>query len=334
MNFLMPGEWLEHERTFIEWPVKDSLVNPENYEEVLHGYKEVIKAVSEFEPVTVIINKGEEHPFLTEIKEYATLLEIPHNDAWCRDNGPTFVRSENGSLAAMNWKFNAWGEKYIPYDLDDKVAQEIAKYYHIPVENVDIVLEGGSIHSDGEGTMLTTEECLLNKNRNPHLTKEEIEKVIKPRLGIDKIIWLKKGLYGDETDGHVDNAVCFASPGKVIIQVCEDSDDPNYQINHENLKILEEEQDAQGRQFDIVKLPQPPIRDYMGERLTLSYINFYFVNGGIILPVFGGDAAVTDKEAERILGETFPERRIRTVDGMPLIKEGGNVHCITQQMPK
>lgn len=333
MNFLMPGEWNKHERTFIEWPVKASLVHPENYEEVLKGYKEVVQAISEFEPVTVIINEGEHHPYLTEMREYAELLEIPHNDAWCRDNGPTFVYSGEGALTAINWKFNAWGEKYKPYDLDDKVAKIIAEYYKVPVTDEGIVLEGGSIHSDGEGALLTTEECLLNKNRNPHLTKTDIEAVIKPRLGAQKIIWLKKGLFGDETDGHVDNAACFAGPGKVIIQVCEDREDPNYLLNRENLKILEEAEDAQGRSLVLIKLPQPPVREYKGERLTLSYINFYFVNDGIILPVFGEEAADTDKEAERILRETFPDRRIRTVDGMPLIKEGGNVHCITQQMP-
>lgn len=333
MNFVMPGEWKEHERTFIEWPVKESLVYPENYEEVLRGYRDVIKAVSEFEPVTVIINEGEKHPLLTEIGEYAVLLPIPHNDAWCRDNGPTFVYGEEGVLTGLNWKFNAWGEKYKPYDLDDEVAGKITEYYKVPSENVELVLEGGSIHTDGEGTLLTTEECLLNRNRNPRLTREEIEKLIKPRLGIQKIIWLKKGLFGDETDGHVDNAACFAGPGKVILQVCENREDPNYLINKENLEILERENDAKGRKLRIIKLPQPPVRYYKDERLTLSYINFYFVNGGIILPVFGGDALDTDREAERILKETFPDRRIRTVDGMALIKEGGNVHCITQQMP-
>lgn len=333
MSNSMPGEWKEHERTFIEWPVKESLVYPENYEEVLRGYRDVIKAVSEFEPVTVIINPGEKHSLLTEIKEYAVLLEIPHNDAWCRDNGPTFVYGDGGTLKGINWKFNAWGEKYKPYDLDDKVAGEILKSYKVPAIDTELVLEGGSIHSDGEGTLLTTEECLLNKNRNPHLTREEIEPILKQRLGIQKIIWLKQGLFGDETDGHVDNAACFACPGTVILQVCEDKEDPNYLINQENLEILEKESDRKGRNLRIIKIPQPPERYYKGERLTLSYINFYFVNGGIILPVFGEAASDTDKEAERILKEAFPGRKIRTVDGMPLIKEGGNVHCITQQMP-
>lgn len=332
MTYVMPSEWNEHERTFIEWPVKSSLIHPENYEEVAGGYKDVIKAIIEFEPVTVIINPGEEHPYLREISKYAQLLEIPHNDAWCRDNGPTFVYKE-GALTAMNWKFNAWGEKYGSYDLDDKVAGLAAQAYEVPVEAVDLVLEGGSIHTDGEGTLLTTEECLLNKNRNPHLTREQIEAIIKPRLGIEKIIWLKKGLFGDETDGHVDNAACFAYPGTVILQICDDSKDPNYLITQENKRILEETTDARGRRLKLIELPQPPVRYYAEERLTLSYINFYMVNGGIILPVFGEEAAKTDKEAERILQEAFPDRIIRTVNGMPLIKEGGNVHCITQQMP-
>jgi agmatine deiminase len=333
MTYVMPGEWKEHERTFIEWPVKSSLVYPENYEEVVGGYKDVIKAISEFEPVTVIINPGENHPYLNEISEYAQLLEIPHNDAWCRDNGPTFVYKESKVLTAMNWKFNAWGEKYGSFDLDNKVASLAAKAYEVPVEDVELVLEGGSIHTDGEGTLLTTEECLLNKNRNPHLNREEIETIIKPRLGIEKIIWLKNGLFGDETDGHVDNAACFANPGTVVLQICEDIEDPNYQITQDNKNTLETAVDARGRKLKLVTLPQPPARYYKGERLTLSYINYYMVNGGIVLPVFGESAAGTDKEAERILKETFPDRVIRTVNGMPLIKEGGNVHCITQQMP-
>ena len=204
----------------------------------------------------------------------------------------------------------------------------------MPVIHSPIVLEGGSIHSDGEGTILTTRECLLNKNRNPKLSKEEIETEVKNKLGASKIIWLKNGLYGDETDGHVDNVACFARPGVVIIQTCTDKEDPNYLISQENLEILRKEKDAKGRELTIIEIPNPPQRFYEEVRLTLSYLNFYFVNNGIILPVFGEDAKEYDEKAISILQEVFKDRVIRPVDGMPLIKEGGNVHCITQQMPE
>jgi len=332
-NFSMPPEWEKHERTFIEWPVKDSLVWPENYNEVCKGYAEVAKSISEFEAVTMIVNEET----LVEARRYcgATIdfLTIPHNDAWARDNGPTFVWNEDKSVAGINWIFNAWGEKYKPYNLDNEVALKVLEHFDVPSFNVPIVLEGGSIHVDGEGTLLTTEQCLLNLNRNAHLSREQIEEVVKKYLNVTKIIWLKRGLFGDETDGHIDNIACFAKPGVVLIQACHDPEDSNFEITREVLEVLQQSTDAMGRKLEIIEIPQPPIQFYKETRLTLSYLNFYFVNNGIILPVFGGDASETDKMAENILQKVYPNRKIVKVDGMPLIKEGGNVHCITQQMP-
>lgn len=332
-GFFMPGEWEEHERTLIEWPVRESLVWPDNYEEVCKGYAAVAKAISEFETVTLIVNKKDKSNAESLCGNYAEILEIPHNDAWCRDNGPTFLINRKGNRAGINWKFNAWGEKYKPYDLDDKVAVEVLKHFQISVMDVPIVLEGGSIHVDGEGTLLTTKQCLLNPNRNPALTQEVIEKKVKAALQVSSIIWLDKGLYGDETDGHVDNIACFAKPGSVLLQTCQDKSDPNYEITMENLDILKNAEDAKDRKLTVTEIPQPPVRFYKDVRLTLSYLNFYLVNNGLILPVFGGNALETDKQAADILKKVFPDRKIVTVDGMPLIKEGGNVHCITQQMP-
>ncbi|BCJ94516.1 putative agmatine deiminase [Anaerocolumna cellulosilytica] len=332
-GYFMPGEWAKHERTLISWPVKDSLVWTDNYEEVCNGYEEVINAIAEFEAVTVIANDSDVENLKNRLNDKVHILIVPHNDAWCRDNGPTFVWNNQKDLKGINWKFNAWGEKYAPYDLDDKAASAVLTAIGVPVLHSSIVLEGGSIHVDGEGTMLTTKQCLLNKNRNPHLTQKEIEEELKDKLRIEKIIWLNQGLFGDETDGHIDNIACFARPGEVIIQTCKDKEDPNYEITQENLKILQEATDSKGRKLKIMEIPQPPARFYKGVRLTLSYLNFYFVNGGIILPVFGGDAAETDYKAREILQKEFPDRKIVTVDGMALIKEGGNVHCITQQMP-
>ncbi|WP_310831098.1 agmatine deiminase family protein [Paenibacillus pedocola] len=334
LNYTMPAEWDKHERTFISWPVQASMVFPDNYKAVSEGYTEIIQAIAEFEPVTVIVNPEElEAVEALGLGSNVTLLPIRHNDAWLRDNGPTFVAAGDGKLAGVNWKFNAWGGKYMPWDLDDEVAPQILEQLQVERFDAPLVMEGGSIHTDGEGTLITTEECLLNTNRNPELSREEIEDYVRKFTGAESIIWLKRGLSGDETDGHVDNIACFAAPGKVIIQVCEDPQDENYEITLENLRILENAVDAKGRKLEIIRIAQPPRVDYEDSRLTLSYLNFYFVNGGIILPVFGGTAAETDKLAEQQLAKLFPDRRIRTVNGMAVIGEGGNVHCTTQQMP-
>ena len=334
LNYYMPAEWELHERTLIEWPVKESLVWSENHKEVLNGYANVANAISDFEKVTLIVNQDTYQEARELCNEKVELLTIPHNDAWCRDNGPTFLWDNEKNLAAVNWTFNAWGERFKPYDLDNQVAPKILEHFNVPCYDASIILEGGSIHVDGEGTLLTTKECLLNTNRNPNLETSEIEEQLQHYLGIKKIIWLNQGLFGDETDGHVDNVACFAEPGVILIQTCKDPKDPNYSISNENLEILRNATDASGRKIRIIEIPGPPARYYNDVRLTLSYLNFYIVNGGIILPVFGDDAMEYDKEAEKILQQVFPERKIITVDGMALIKEGGNVHCITQQMPE
>ena len=334
-NYKMPAEWTPHTRTFISWPVQASMCYPDDYESVCKGYEENIKAIAEFEEVAVLVNP-EELERVEELFDASNIsfLPIQHSDAWLRDNGPTFLIDEKGNIAGINWIFNAWGEKYAPWDLDNTVAPQILKHFDIKCFDAPLVMEGGSIHVDGEGTLITTKECLLNPNRNKELTKEQIEDYLKQYLNVEKIIWLKRGLSGDETDGHVDNIACFAAPGKILIQVCDDPEDENYRITNENLEILRNETDAKGRRFDIIEIKQPLRTEYEGSRLTLSYLNFYFVNGGIILPVFAGAAKETDEMAEKVLSTVFPDRKIRTINGMAVIKEGGNVHCTTQQMPE
>jgi agmatine deiminase len=333
-HYAMPPEWEKHERTFISWPVQESMVYPEDYAHVCDGYTELIHAIAEFEPVTVIINpadlEGVKPLFEGKPVEF---LPIEHNDAWLRDNGPTFIKGADGEVAGVNWQFNAWGGKYEPWDLDNDVAPQILQAYDVKQFDAPLVMEGGSLHVDGEGTLITTEECLLNPNRNPELTREQIEAYLKQYVNIEKVIWLKRGLSGDETDGHVDNVACFAAPGKIIMQVCDDPEDENYEITQENLKILWDTTDAKGRRLEVIPIQQPPMASFGEQRLTLSYLNFYFVNGGIILPVFGGSAETTDRLAEKVLQEAFPDKRIRTINGLAVIKEGGNVHCTTQQMP-
>ncbi|GAA3410465.1 agmatine/peptidylarginine deiminase [Paenibacillus hodogayensis] len=334
LQYTMPAEWAEHERTFISWPIRSSMVYPEQYELVCAGYEQIVKAIAEFEPVTVIANPDDAGQVKSRFVEAnVEVLAIAHNDAWFRDNGPTFVVGADGEVAGVNWKFNAWGGKYAPWDLDDAVAPHLLEQFGVRRFDAPLVMEGGSIHVDGEGTLLTTEECLLNENRNPDMTREQIEVELKRFLNVSRIVWLERGLSGDETDGHVDNIACFAAPGKVILQVCNDPEDENYAITQRNLQLLEQTTDARGRKLEIIAIEQPPLATYEESRLTLSYLNFYFVNGGIILPVFGGAAERTDKLAAEALKAAFPERRIRTVDGMAIIREGGNVHCTTQQMP-
>lgn len=329
LGYKMPPEWAEHQRTFMEWPVKEAEW-PEPFEAVLPAFASIAKAIARFEPVTVLANPHHTGEAARFCGDGIDILPIEHNDSWMRDNGPTFLLNEQGELAGVNWIFNAWGGKF-PSGLDNMVALKVLQHFKIPSFNAPFIMEGGSFHVDGEGTLLTTEECLLNSNRNPNLTRAEIESYLKKYLNITKVIWLNRGWIGDDTDGHVDNIACFARPGLVIVQVCSDPGDPNYQISEENIAILQRAFDAKGRPLQIIKIEQPPAVYYAGLRLTLSYLNFYFVNTGIILPIFGNDA--TDKAAFTILKETFPERKMITVDGLTIARGGGNVHCLTQQMP-
>ncbi len=334
-SYRMPAEWEDHFATLISWPVKASMIWPDNYEEVCQGYSEVIQAIAKFEPVYVLVDEETMPIAKLYCPEHVHWLNICHDDAWVRDNGPTYIFDlSEEKLVGINWEFNAWGEKYPDFTLDNQVAIRVNQALGYPSMDVNLVLEGGSIHVDGEGTLLTTRECLLNSNRNPRLNQFAIEKILEERLGISRIIWLNKGLYGDETDGHIDNIACFAKPQTIILQTCYDVSDPNYKRSQEAIETLNAAVDAKGRRIHVIEIEGPPVRYYNGKRLTLSYLNFYLVNGGLILPIFGGDAIENDQKAVQKLSTIFLERKIVTVDGMALIKEGGNVHCITQQIPR
>jgi agmatine deiminase len=332
LGLKMPAEWTNHQRTFMEWPIVEALW-PEPFEEIIPDYLRIVEKISEFEPVTLIVKPEVAKQASKLLGAKVEILEIEHNDSWIRDNGPTFLRDSKNQISAVNWIFNAWGGKY-PCKQDNLVAPSILKHYGIRGFDAPFIMEGGSIHVDGEGTLLTTEECLLNSNRNGNLNKLEIEEQLKSYLGIEKIIWLKRGLFGDDTDGHIDNTACFAAPGIIIIQTCSDKSDPDYEIANENLRTLKNSTDAKGRVFKIIEIEKPHNAYYDGTLLTLSYINFYFVNGGIILPVFGGINVERDKAAENTLKEIFQDRKVVTVNGLIVARGGGNVHCLTQQMPE
>lgn len=332
LGYKMPPEWNKHERTLMEWPVKEA-VWPEPFADILPSYAQIVQTIAQFEPVTLLVNphlKDEAIQYCPDPK--IEILKMGHDDSWARDNGPTVLINEKNERLGLNWIFNGWGGKF-PATKDNQVAPQLLKHLKIPCVDIPLVMEGGSFHTDGEGTLLTTEECLLNPNRNPNLNKNEIEDYLKKCLGVEQIVWLKRGWVGDDTDGHIDNVACFAKPGVVITQVCSDPDDPNYTVSQENLALLENAVDAKGRRFKLVKIEQPSAVYYEDTRLTLSYLNFYFVNGGIILPVFGGENSATDKAAIETLQKLFPERKIAIVDGLIVARGGGNVHCLTQQIP-
>jgi len=332
LGFRMPAEWEKHMGTVMAWPVVEA-VWPGPFEEILQAYSDAVRKISAFEPVTMVAKPE----LLKQVREYCgdrvDILEAVNDDSWIRDNGPTCVINNKGEIAGINWIFNAWGGKY-PCENDNKVASMVLEKYGFPRFDAPLVLEGGSIHVDGEGTLLTTEECLLNKNRNPDMTKEQIEDTLKQYLNINTVIWLEKGLFGDDTDGHIDNVACFVRPGVIIVQDCSDPDDPNYDIAKVNIEKLKNSKDAKGRSLEIITIEQPRPVYYDDVRLTLSYLNFYFVNGGIILPVFGKDNRDRDVYALETLKKVFPDREIVTIDGLPLTRGGGNIHCLTQQIPQ
>ncbi len=329
----MPPEWHEKQKTFMEWPARKTIWNI-GLDKAKKAYSNVANAISEFEEVTIIINEGELDEAQRLLSSQIDILEIPHDDSWFRDNGPTFIFNED-VLSAVCWKFNAWGEKFLPYNKDAMAAQKLLEHLKIPAHKSEIIMEGGSFHVDGCGTLLTTMECLLNPNRNKNLTQKDIENELSKFLGVENFIWLNRGVFGDEdTDGHIDNLACFANEEIIVVQSCHDSDDDNYPRFNENFQILKNAVNLKGRKYEILEIEQPPARFMGDKRLALSYINYYPVNGGIILPVFGDEAKKYDKNAEARLREVYPGRKIVPIDGSHIITGGGNIHCITQQMPK
>lgn len=339
LGYRMPGEWEKRKRTFMQWPVRDGKnsrtpVWPDGVDAAKKGYANVARAIAEFEELVMIAPAELLHEVKEMCGEKVTVLCLPIDDSWVRDNGPTFLLSDNQELAAVKWRFTSYGEKYQTHYNDGRVPDHLSIFYDVPLFTSPLALEGGSIHSDGQGTILTTESVLLTKSRNSRFTKDEVTTLLEEYLGGEQVIWLKSGLYGDLTDGHVDNTACFVRPGVIIIQACYDEKDPDYAIFQENMRILREFKDrASGLPFEIIEIEKPPIRYYDDQLLTLSYINYLPVTGGVVVPIFGGDAEETDKKALAAIQKAYPDRKVVPIDGMPIIIGGGCVHCITQQMP-
>ncbi|CAI9113407.1 OLC1v1014004C1 [Oldenlandia corymbosa var. corymbosa] len=360
-GYSMPAEWEPHSHCWMGWPER-----PDNWREhaklAQRVFATVAAAISRFEPVTVCASSSQWGEARSCLPHNVRVVEMSMNDSWFRDTGPTFVvkKSDSSSdkqqkVAGIDWTFNSWGGPsdgcYDDWSLDLLVARKILELERLPRFPHSLILEGGSIHVDGEGSCLTTEECLLNKNRNPHLTKEQIEDELKAYLGVRKIIWLPRGLYGDDdTNGHIDNMCCFAKPGVVLLSWTDDESDPQHERSAEALSVLTSTSDAQDRQLQVIKLHVPgPL--YMtedeaagilqsgeskprlpGTRLAASYVNFYIANGAIITPQFGDKK--WDDEAVRVLSKAFPEHEVVPIEGArEIVLGGGNIHCITQQQP-
>jgi agmatine deiminase len=350
-GFRMPGEFEPHAGCWMLWPER-----PDNWREAARpaqlAFAQVALSIAQFEPVTVGVSAASFSTARTVLAENVRVAELSHDDCWMRDVGPTCVVNDRGVVRGVDWHFNAWGGLngglYFPWDQDELVARKVLEIEQLARYRAPIVNEGGAIHVDGEGTALVTEECLLNPNRNARLDRVAIEQQLRAYLGVQQVIWLGQGVFNDETDGHVDNLACFARPGVVCLTWCEQRRDPQYAISLDAWERLHAARDARGRRLRVVRLPMPgPLRlrareahgliaregskaRAAGERLAASYVNFYIANGGIVMPLLDPR---TDSLAARRLKRLFPRRRVVGVPAREILLGGGNIHCITQQIP-
>lgn len=333
-GYRMPAEFEPHERCLIAWPTRTRAYWGDHYMLAQHTYAAVARAIARFEPVTVLARPGEG----AEAQSYCgsdaiDVVEMPLDDSWIRDSGPNVVRRPDGALALADLAFNSWGERYVPYDDDARIGELLAEHLGLPRYASPMVLEGGSITVDGEGTLITTESCLLHPSRNPGMTKGEIERELGDVLGVDKVIWLKSGLGLDEdpdTDGHVDGVAAFIGPARVLLHMVRDPRHPDFENLSENRRRLETT-DALGRSLEVVEfdLRSRPVH-LGGKDLVETYVNFYQANGGVVVPTAG---TADDLPALERLGEVFPDRAVVGVPAPVVGYGGGGVHCITQQVP-
>jgi len=329
-GFSMPAEWEPHAGCLVSWPCKEETWR-DNFDKVKRSYADVIAAINEFEPVTVLADPSTAREARSFLDEDIEILETGLNDSWVRDNGPIFVRDSAGQIAVVNFKFNSWGGKFPPFDKDDLVPIRLSEHLKMRRYDAPMVLEGGSISVDGEGTLITTQQCLLNPNRNPEMDREQIERTLGDFLGIKKVIWLNKGIEGDLTDGHVDGIACFAAPRIVLAAHTKNRTDPNYRTLEENLSIIQSATDSKGRSIEIIRLDQAGRIEVGGKEIFPDYPNHYIANGGVVVPTYG---IPEDKAALETIMTAYPGREVVEVFGGFLEIGGGGVHCITQQIPE
>lgn len=330
----MPAEWEPHEATWLSWP-KDPLTFPGDVlKKAERIYVDMIHALTPGEKVHLLVDDREaESRVLDMVSEGGpvrnlAIHQIPTVDVWMRDYGPIFVR--NNKLKITKWRFNAWGGKYEELMKDDSVAEEIIPLLKMEVERPGIILEGGSIEVNGKGTLLTTEQCLLNRNRNKGMGREQIERKLHDHLGASNVVWLKEGIEGDDTDGHIDDIARFVDERTVLCAVEGNKEDPNHAILEKNFEDLKRARDQDGEHFEIIALPMPGPVHSPERRLPASYANFYIGNAAVLLPVFNHP---NDAKAISILEERFPKRKVVPIYCEPLVWGNGAIHCVTQQQP-
>lgn len=336
-GYAFPAEWAKHEATWLSWPHKEASW-PGKIETIYEPYCQFIKIVAEGEKVRININDDETKAFaIQELdKVGADLANVefylnPTNDAWCRDHGPAFLLNADGTQkSVVDWGYNAWGGKYPPFDLDDVIPTKIAQHFDLPLYTPDIVMEGGSVEFNGAGTILTTTACLLNENRNPHLTKEQIENYLLQFYGAEQILWLGDGIVGDDTDGHIDDITRFVNEDTVLTVVESNPLDENYILLQENLEALKQMRLPNGKALNIVKLPMPSPVIHEDTRLPASYANFYIANAAVVVPTFRD---VNDEKALKIIQDVFPDRKVVGIDSTDIIWGLGSFHCLSQQEP-
>ena len=351
-GYRLPAEFEPHRGCWMLWPERGDTWRM-GAKPAQAAFAKVAEAIFAFEPVTVGASRRQWENARALLPDAVRVVEISSDDAWMRNVGPTFVINDHGALRGIDWQFNAWGGLvggiYFPWSQDSLVAAKVLEIERAGRYRAPLVMEGGSFHVDGQGTLITTRECLLNRNRNPHLTREQIEALLKTYLNVHKVVWLDKGVYMDETDGHVDNLCCFVKPGEVLLTWTDDPDDPQYEISRQALAMLSAETDARGRPLIVHKIHQP---DPMvisetecegldasetakprkaGDRLAASYVNFYIANGGIVMPLFDDPH---DRTAMDLLNRLFMDRKVVGVRSREILLGGGNIHCITQQVPR
>ena len=293
----------------------------------------VARAISSFEPVVIAARPLDAAQAKLATSGKVEILEMQIDDSWARDSGPTFVTSADGRRGAVQWEFNAWGNKYHPWADDAQFASRIASRCDVRLFCAPLVCEGGAIHTDGQGTLITTEQCLLNTNRNAHLDQQQVEERLALFTGARRVIWLGEGFSDDETDGHVDNIACFVAPGRILIGVPSSHSNRDFAPVMEAIRRLRETHDAEGRRIEIVELEQPAVQrnDWRGRPLQASYINFYLTNGGVVMPGFDDR---NDENARELVAACFPGRDILQIQAEDIVEGGGGIHCITQQEPQ
>ncbi|MET8966965.1 agmatine deiminase family protein [Streptomyces hydrogenans] len=329
-GFRMPAEWAEHEGCLMAWPTRAELWGGV-LSAVQDEYAEVARAIARFEPVTMVAPPGSGDDARAHCGDGVTVIELPLDDSWFRDSAPLFVLDADGNRAGVDFRFNAWGGKHHPYDSDDRISGLLLERLGVDRIASDMILEGGAITVDGEGTLITTEQCLLHPNRNPGLTRERIEAELKARLGVEKVIWLPYGgLLDTETDGHVDGVCAFAAPGRVVVSLPDDLAHPDHVRMRANRAVLEASTDARGRSLEIVDVPQTAFAEVAGVRVEVSYLNYYLANGGVVVPVAD---APQDAAALKVIADAHPDREVVGVPAPVIAFGGGGVHCITQQIP-